>query len=99
MKRTLKVDMPQVRAFSKTWELVNEFNWHYRKYETVDIPISRLIATQPSVKLKGLLTCDSDLRIFVVKIRGKYYIRDGHHRTMKAKILGEKTIAALVAEA
>ena len=92
------MDLPQVRAFSKTWELVNGFNWHYRKYEILDVPISKLIATQPSVKLKGLLTCDSDLRIFVAKIGDKYYIRDGHHRTMKAKILGEKTIAALIAE-
>lgn len=92
------MDLPQVRAFSKTWELVNGFNWHCRKYEILDVPISKLIATQPSVELKGLLTCDSDLRIFVAKIGDKYYIRDGHHRTMKAKILGEKTIAALIAE-
>lgn len=58
-------------------------------FHRVEIPISRLIATQPHVnpdfhdaakKIKG----DGFDLPAVVKYEGRYYVADGHHRLMSA---------------
>jgi hypothetical protein len=97
VQRTIKLNSP-IKPFSKIWDKVCDLNWHRSNFHPKTLRLRVLRNTQPSVTLKGLLTCDETLRIYVVKIEGKYYIRDGHHRVTKARILGRKAIDALVAE-
>jgi len=58
--------------------------------------VSKLVGTQPSVLIKGLAALDWRRPIYVVRIAGVYYIRDGHHRVYRAIQRGQKTIAAQV---
>lgn len=101
MKRTLtlkEMGIPEVKVWSKPWNRVNDINWHSVMFEPKRIRIADLTATQHTVALKGLVTTDPERRIYVVSIAGKPYIRDGHHRTVRAKLLGKKTIDAFVLE-
>ena len=63
-------------------------------FHRVEIPIARLIATQPYVnpdfrdaakKIKG----DGFDLPAVVKYDGRYYVADGHHRLMSAAVEGK----------
>ena len=96
MKTTLNLDMPRIGYFTEKWNRVNNLNCALSDFEPKRVRIADLIVTQRSVRLSGLLTCDPSLRICVVQIGKKLYIRDGHHRTTQARILGKKTIDAWV---
>ena len=77
------------------WEEVTGFNWFASVVTARRVPIPSLIGTQRSVVVKGLVKRDRR-RILVVSIRGKNYIRDGHHRVTRAIMRGQKTIGAYV---
>lgn len=97
-KAQVKVRMPRTGYFTKAWNAITEFNWWSYDSVTKNISIADLIATQEYVRLNGLVSCDPTLPILVVKYRGKFYIRDGHHRTTRARALGKKTVLAEVVE-
>lgn len=96
MIRTVKLDMPRLRPSTKRWWRITDLNWYSSMFDPQRVRIADLIATQPSVTLRGLLDCDPEMRIYVVQIGDKKYIRDGHHRTTVARLRGKKTIDALV---
>jgi hypothetical protein len=96
MKRTMKIPFPRVRAFSPLWDVVSRFDWWIPDKVLQRVRIDRLIATQPSVTLRGLAHCAVYSPLSLVKINGRLYIRNGHHRAMRAFLRGQKTIQAEV---
>lgn len=88
--------LPSIRPFKPTWERVTDLNWFSVKTKQKWIPLDGLIGTQSWVRLQGVKDADLSRPIFVVKIGGKSYIRDGHHRVTRALELGRRAIPAEV---
>jgi len=71
--------------------------WHDVQIRT--LPISSLIATQPGVLLHALSDnapepVGGDPLPHVILYQGKYYLEDGHHRVVRARLAGNQTIQA-----
>ena len=75
-----------------------KFESKYSKSQ--DVPINRLVATQPFVRIEDLETLkskiDSSKQIRVTKYLNKLFVSDGHHAVLAARLRGEKSIPALV---
>lgn len=75
-------------------------NMHKKK----TLEIDKLIATQPYVmtsdieKLKKKIDMKNPSHIHVVKYKGKYFVSDGHHAVVAAKLRGDTKIIANVIE-
>lgn len=86
------------RAWTKAWLAVTDLNWFQEDWVPRTFQIPDLIATQDYIELSGLVKANPKKEIYVVKYRDKLYIRDGHHRTVNAKLLGRKTIQGYLVE-
>jgi len=82
-----------------TWDRVNDLNWFVSDFKIISalVKVADLVGTQAYVTIAGLKDL-SERPIFVVKIRGVLYIRDGHHRVTAALLTEQKTITAEVLE-
>ena len=64
------------------------------------VPIKKLKATQPFVRIEDLKILknkvNTNKKILVIKFVDDFYIRDGHHAVLAARLRGEKTIPAQV---
>jgi len=65
----------------------------------VELPISELVATQPGVLLHALAEnsptpVGGDQYPHVILWMGTYYLEDGHHRTVRARLAGQTHIEA-----
>lgn len=64
--------------------------------------INKLLATQPFVRIEDIETLkqkvSSSKQISVSKYLGKYFIVDGHHVTLAARLRGENSIEAHVVD-
>ena len=64
--------------------------------------INKLLATQPFVRIEDIETLkqkvSSSKQISVSKYLGKYFIVDGHHATLAARLRGENSIEAHVVD-
>lgn len=63
----------------------------------VQLPISILVATQPGVLLHALADdaptpVGGDQYPHVILWNGTYYLEDGHHRTVRARLAGHRHI-------
>lgn len=67
---------------------------------TQTLPIADLIATQPGVLLHALTDnttpIGGDTLPHVIHWAGHYYLEDGHHRVVRARLNGQHTITARV---
>lgn len=91
---------PSIKPGSDTWERITDVSWFTSDFKHGRVRVASLIGTQSSVTRGGMKIIATDWRrpILVVRIAGKSYIRDGHHRVTRAKYLGQQTIAALILE-
>jgi hypothetical protein len=87
---------PYVTPRTKQWRLTTSLNWFTSDFKPQRLLIPSLIGTQRTVLIRGLRRVDWRRPIFVVRIAGKNYIRDGHHRAERARLRGQKTIASWV---
>jgi ParB-like chromosome segregation protein Spo0J len=65
----------------------------------VELPISELVATQPGLLLHALSDkapqpVGGDIFPHVILWNGTYYLEDGHHRTVRARLSGQTTVKA-----
>ena len=88
--------IPSIRPFTKKWDRVTDLNWFAAKTVTEQLPVDSLIGTQGWVRTQGVKDARVNVPIYVVRIGGKDYIRDGHHRVMRARYSGRQTIVAQV---
>jgi ParB-like chromosome segregation protein Spo0J len=69
----------------------------------VKVQISDLVTTQPGVLLHALSDkapqpVGGDTYPHVILWKGTYYLEDGHHRTVRARLAGQTTIEARLLE-
>jgi hypothetical protein len=69
----------------------------WRNVPVVELPIEELVATQPGILLHAISdnhrsSVGGDPYPHVIHWKGTYYLEDGHHRTVKARMNGQKTI-------
>ena len=76
---------------------------HMRVYDD-DIPISEILPTQKEVFMDELIGRQYEMKrglnepLIVIKRMNGYLVVDGHHRAMAAKMMGAKTLKAIVLE-
>ena len=83
------------------WERVTALDWLFSAKAYESVLLTDLVGVQAYVTIAGtdkIKTTDDRRAIFVVKIAGIYYIRDGHHRVTNAILDGRETIKAVVME-
>lgn len=66
---------------------------------TALFPISQLIATQPGVLLHALadnvpMPVGGDIYPHVIHWNNEFYLEDGHHRVVRARLQGEQFVLA-----
>jgi len=94
------IDDPIVRAWSQIITLLRYYEAiygipFYMRVESV--PIESLVPTQPQVSMRQIASINRLLvPIICVKHNEKYYILDGHARTLKARGMGLNSIRAVV---
>lgn len=88
--------LPSIRVFSPRWNQVTDLNWFNSKTTRKWVSLEGLIGTQQWVLLQGVKEADLTHPVFIVRIAGKSYIRDGHHRVTRARELGRRAIPAEV---
>ena len=87
-----------IRPTHRDWDRVNlDTNWHAHPKTFMRVRIANLVGVQPTVTIRGVYNDERDDRpINIVKIAGVLYIRDGHHRVVRAIKRNRKTILAQV---
>jgi hypothetical protein len=95
MRGRLKIPFARVKPFTPMWTAVTSLGWRASTYTLRRVLVADLIGTQATVLRNSLLIRDTR-PIYVVRIAGKMFIRDGHHRATRAFLHHQKTIRAFV---
>jgi len=94
------IDDPILRAWSQIITLLKYYEGIYDTafyFKIEYLPLADLIPTQPQVERRRISSIDRLLvPIVCVKHEGKYYILDGHARTLRAKEIGLNAIRAII---
>jgi hypothetical protein len=102
LAKRLTFPLPHVRTFSARWNIVNDLAYQRHDFTVTCVSVASLRGTQRSVTTRGLAEVNErwsySRPIYVVRIAGINYIRDGHHRATRAFNRGQKTIRAYVLE-
>ena len=98
----VRIPLKRTRTFSARWNIVNDITYQSHDFTLMRVPVASLRGTQRSVTTRGLAEVNErwsySRPIYVVRIAGINYIRDGHHRATRAFNRGQKTIRAYVYE-
>jgi len=94
------IDDEILRAWSQIITLLKYYEaiYHMPFYLKVEnIPLNNLVPTQPQVNMKRISSISRIVvPIVCIKHHQKYYILDGHARTLKAKQIGLDSIRSIV---
>jgi hypothetical protein len=99
VKYRMKFPLPKVGYHTLEWDIATTLNWFMVSHTVRRLPLKKLVGTQSSVLIRGVKNVNWKRPVFVIRINGVYYIRDGHHRVTRAFLKGQKTIRVQLTEA
>ncbi|MBS7648379.1 MAG: ParB N-terminal domain-containing protein [Candidatus Bathyarchaeia archaeon] len=84
----------QIITLLRYYEAIYNVSFYMR---VENIPIENIVPTQPQVSKRQIISISKLLvPIVCVKYEGKYYVLDGHARTLRAKEIGLRFIKAIL---
>jgi hypothetical protein len=96
---SLPLPFPFIKPSHPDWDDAAFYSgWVEWETQLRRVPIEWLVGVQKNIDDK-FMTRPLNIPIRVCIVDGVYYVRDGHHRVVKARALGRKTILAKVLEA
>jgi len=95
-----EIDDPELNTWAQILKLLKYYEKIHKvtfQMKTLNIPMEELVPTQPVIEKERLYPLrEPRVPIACLESGEKYYILDGHVRSLSARLLGEGTVSAIV---
>ena len=91
---------PELNTWAQILKLLKYYEKIYKarfQMKPLSIPIEELVPTQPVIEKERLYPLrEPRVPIACLESSGRYYILDGHVRSLSARLLGQETVSAII---